>query len=340
MRTLKKGDKTRVIRLGHPLAFAALLSHAGASPNRYFRDQGLPTQCEDPDVFVPLTRAWSLFDALEHNFDPLVGWHVGRFVGDHNLNHALLSKLKRAPTLYQALKQFVAKAGAEASHLRLGLHERNDDILFFTHYPDMKRVPGYWVSQAYQLEIFLSLVQQFVGPHWFPDEIGLERPDAPKALRDRFPGTCLRTGQQVGYLTVPRSCLHLTANPSTAHADAPDDEKQALVMADHFDYVATLKALLRSYLAEGYPTAEFAASLTDTSPRTLARRLSVRGLSYSALVDELRFDTARKLLRNPGLKIIDVSEAVGFADQSHFARMFRRIGGLSPQRFRTTMEAL
>jgi AraC-like DNA-binding protein len=201
-----------------------------------------------------------------------------------------------------------------------------------------QEVPGYSVSQAYQLEIFLSLVRHFVGPHWLPDEIGLERPDVPKELRDRFPGTYLRTNQRMGYLSVPRSCLHIAATQSAPHADSPDAEEQALVMADHFDYVGTLRAVLSGYLTEGYPSAKFAASLMNTSTRTLARRLSACDLNYSAVVDEVRFDTARKLLRNPDLKIIDVSEAVGFADQSHFARMFRRIGGLSPENFRTTLD--
>jgi AraC-like DNA-binding protein len=100
------------------------------------------------------------------------------------------------------------------------------------------------------------------------------------------------------------------------------------------DYVDTLRALLKAYLSEGYPSARFAASLIDTSERTLARRLSGCGLTYGALVDEVRFTVAKDLLAEPDARIVDVGRAVGFDDQSHFTRMCRRIGGLTPNQMR------
>ncbi|MFC1774059.1 helix-turn-helix domain-containing protein [Pseudomonadota bacterium] len=53
-----------------------------------------------------------------------------------------------------------------------------------------------------------------------------------------------------------------------------------------------------------------------------------------AVFDEVRFAEAKKLLQKPGTQIEDVAISVGFADQSNFTRMFRRLGGLSPREFR------
>jgi AraC-like DNA-binding protein len=107
-----------------------------------------------------------------------------------------------------------------------------------------------------------------------------------------------------------------------------------MVMTREFDYADALGALLKPYLPGGYPSARLAASLMDTSERTLARRLRGCGVTYRAMVDQVRFSEARKLLQDTDLRITDVAIAVGFDDTSNFARMFRRIGGLSPRQFR------
>jgi len=321
----------RIVRLSHPLAFAAFLKQIGAPVNKYFRRHGLPTQCDDPNVFVPQKAAWSLFDAAGRAEDETVGWHVGQFVGERNLNAGLLSKFDHSPTLYHGLRDFAVLVRSEASHLRLGLHEREDDVLFYTQYPDMQGVPGYHVSQGYQIQVYLALVRHFIGPDWLPTEIGLECPDIPAGLEDRFPGTRILTNQRFGYFAIPRNFLHLPGCGVTIGDVYAEDE---LVMADQFDFVQTLCALLQGYLPKGYPSAELAASLMDMSVRTLSRRLAGRKLSYSAVVDEVRFKRARELLANSDMMIENVGRAVGFDDASHFARMFRRIGGLSPAQFR------
>ena len=64
------------------------------------------------------------------------------------------------------------------------------------------------------------------------------------------------------------------------------------------------------------------------------RRLSSYGFTYSKLLDEVRFEMARELLFDAKMRIEDVAGTVGFSDPSHFARMFRRISGLSPTEFR------
>ena len=333
MGTSEKASAPRIIRMAHPLAFAAFLEHIGAPVDRHFRRQGLPALCQDPDVFVPLRRAWAFFDATAQSEDPMLGWHVGRFSGDRNLNRGLLRKLENAPTLLQALQRLVRMVAAEASHLQLGIRERRDDVIFFTHYPDIKELPGYHCSQAYQLEVYLDLIRHFAGKHWVPDEIGIEYPTVPAPVEEHFPGSRILARQRVGYIAIPRSCLHL----ALPRADSEEGGKDSLITSERFNYVDTLRALLKPYLSGDGLSAPFAASLMGTSLRTLARRLSASGLTYRAVVDELRFDEAKKLLESTSARVIDVASAVGFNDPAHFTRMFRRVGGLSPREFRKAL---
>ena len=295
------------------------------------RRQGLPVLCDDPNVFVPLARAWSFFDAAARHEDPGLGWLVGAHVGDHNINAGLLRKLETAPTLLQALHGLMRLVSAEASHLHLGIHERREDVLYYMHYPGMREAPGYMISQAYQLEVILDLIRHFLGRHWVPHEIGIESPLVPAVAEEHFPGSRILTRQQSGYIAVPRSCLHRAAPLRSAKVAGADN----LLLAEKFDYIDTLRAVLEAYLSEGYPSARFAAELMNTSVRTLTRRLSTHGLTYGALIDELRFKSAKERLQKPSVRIGDVARAVGFNDQGDFTRMFRRIGGLSPREFRS-----
>ena len=68
--------------------------------------------------------------------------------------------------------------------------------------------------------------------------------------------------------------------------------------------------------------------------RPLERRLLESGTSHRLVIDELRFDEAKKLLKQTAAPISDVAAAVGFEDPANFSRMFRRIGGLSPRAYR------
>jgi AraC-like DNA-binding protein len=319
-----------VIRMAHPLAFAAFLRHIGAPVDRHLLRQGLPAFCDDPDQIVPLRRAWAFFDAGARSEDAMLGWHVGRFVGLRGLDRGLLRKLETAPSLYEALKRLVRLVAAEASQLQLGIAERRRDILFFTHYSAAKGLAGYSSSQAYQLGAYLHLIRHFLGKEWVPEEIGIECPTVPAIVEEHFGGCRVLTHQRAGYIAVPRSCLAVAA-PGSAPKGSEDD---SLALTRKLDYVDTLRTVIKPYLEEGYASRQLAASLMDTSVRTLTRRLAAHGLNYRALIDDVRFRAARDRLRSTDEPIIDIAVSVGFDDPAHFTRMFRRMGGISPTRFR------
>ena len=322
-----------VLRIGHLLAFTSWLSTTGEPVERLLRAQKLPVMCDDPDFFVPVPNLWSFFEAAARAVDPDVGWRVGKHMGDRNLNHRLLQKLECAPSLYLALKGLVQHVRDEASDLQLGLYERADDVLIFTHYPGLSDLPGYDQSQAYQLGLFIGLVRHFLGKHWIPDEIGIQCQRAPAGIMTIFPHSRVHTGQNVAYVAVPRNGLYRAAPP---RAGQTPSEGTSGGKSD-LEFAEKLRAILPSYLPDGYPSACFSAELMGISERTLARRLSAKGLTYGSLVDDLRFTRAKELLQNSDQRIGDIALLVGFQDQGNFYRMFRRMGGMSPKQFRKAM---
>ena len=323
--------------MGHLMAFVGFLRQNGVPVSRYLHRHGLPTQCEDPDTFVPFVRMLSLFETLIRREDRNIGWLVGGHIGDNNLNADLLRKLENAPTLYHALRGFVRMISAESTDIDIDILERRDDILLYTHDPAVADMPGYMVSETYQIQVFLDLIRHFLGRHWVPGEIGVESRLIPPMAREDFPGCRIMTQQSAGYIAVPRSCLHRAAPPEDAKVSRAGNlllSETPPVPTNNFNYPDMLRTVLKSYLSEGYQSQRVAAELMSTSVRTLTRKLCAHGLTYKMLIDELRFNVAKELLQKSNMRIGDIANIIGFDDQGDFSRMIRRLSGLTPSELR------
>jgi AraC-like DNA-binding protein len=325
-----------MLRLGHVMSFTSFLNELGVPFETHLQRNLLPVLCHDPDCYVPVARAWSFFDSVSRLEDPLLAWLVGRHVGDHNLNRGLVQRCEAEPSLYRALQTFLAMTRAEATSLQLGMLERQSDILLFMRYPGKSGETGYHQAQAYQIGVVLGLVRHFLGALWTPSEIGIEQREVPAGLEEMFPGCRIFPSQSAGYIAIQQSCLYRTAPNRLPGNDASGI--RAIAGLDDTSIVAVLNELLKSYLPDGYPSAALASELLGLSERTLARKLAALGLSYGAVVDDVRLATAKALLAVPGVKIKDVALSVGCEDQSNFGRMFRRLTGLSPKQYRALFE--
>lgn len=80
---------------------------------------------------------------------------------------------------------------------------------------------------------------------------------------------------------------------------------------------------------------EVAAKL-GVSIRTLERRLADEGVSFLDVLDELRFELAKRYLHEPNLPISEIAWLLGYADPSAFSHSFRRWTGKPPTQVRTT----
>ena len=62
------------------------------------------------------------------------------------------------------------------------------------------------------------------------------------------------------------------------------------------------------------------------------------GEGIGEYVHRLRVRAACEQILEPEISIAEVSLALGFADQSHFTRAFRRVTGMTPAAFRSQLE--
>lgn len=100
------------------------------------------------------------------------------------------------------------------------------------------------------------------------------------------------------------------------------------------DFVLTLRRVLAVRVVGGDTRIETIARFLAATPRTLQRRLAALGLSYQDVVDEMRRETAERLLDDPTLSIAEIAYLLGYSERAAFHRAFRRWLGITPQQYR------
>ena len=59
--------------------------------------------------------------------------------------------------------------------------------------------------------------------------------------------------------------------------------------------------------------------------------------NFYDLLNNRRIRAAKELLADPSLRIGDIGEMIGYADPAHFARVFRKIAGMSANEYRNSL---
>ena len=97
--------------------------------------------------------------------------------------------------------------------------------------------------------------------------------------------------------------------------------------------IETVVHLLSRDVARAWKVGELARE-SGLSKRSLQRRLSDVGLSFSHLIRLVRVHEACRLLKESAVAITTVGFCAGFSDSAHFSRDFRASMGMTPTDFR------
>ena len=146
-------------------------------------------------------------------------------------------------------------------------------------------------------------------------------------------GEMLRAGKTWSALKSHRSLgtLVLTAKRQG------DTDKMAPPQSNPDD-LARLRDIVRTDPVRRWSLKD-AAGLQRTSVRTLQRRLSHDGTSFSRLISETRLEVAAQYLCAPGgPDLSEIGYLSGYSDQAHFSRSFQKAVGLSPKRYRADFQ--
>jgi len=77
-----------------------------------------------------------------------------------------------------------------------------------------------------------------------------------------------------------------------------------------------------------------AAKTVHFSPQYLSKIFKDEtGYTFKQYLNMIRIENSKKLLKEGDLSLMDICYLVGFSDQSHFSRTFKKISGMSPKKY-------
>jgi len=316
--------------------YMQFLSDVGTPIERELHRAGLPIHAiDDVNNYVPSRCFWAFVMNTVHNQGITdLGFRVGMPFGANAIDPNLRDLIRRSPTLYAAVQVASEIATKTIANTRAGLRQSpcgwNTHLYYFPSCGAHSTVTGQigW----YALTSWLGLVRAFTGPQWCPTEIGVMTSQIPSSfISEQLPGTRIRLSQPYTYITLEKQLLSLPPIPSQAAKPGPSPFGYESVP---MDLAGSLEHALVSYFGEVRPTIEFASELCNKSSRTLQRRLKESGTCYSKVLNQARFHSASRMLKDRDMNIADIARFLGFINPTHFSRAFRGIAGVSPREYR------
>jgi AraC-like DNA-binding protein len=251
-------------------------------------------------------------------------------------NRKLIDPVLGAADLGNAIRQVCITCRAQNSGVRFWLEPNEDMVRLCLLLPLGNNFPGHTISEARTLQLINQLLSEFAGPVFRPSVVQLTstRHDLLFDPGTVFGDLPVHTGQQRSALVFPRKLLFAQGISARQRAETMP-ESDACSRMPPAPIGATIDALLEPYLSEGYPHINLAASLMGCSVRTLQRRLTQEGTSYSALIDGVRARAATGRLSQGNCDLPALATSLGYSEHAAFSRAFRRWTGTTPARFRS-----
>lgn len=187
------------------------------------------------------------------------------------------------------------------------------------------------------MAICTNILRALCGPAWKPDEVTFShrRPADLRPYQQVFQAP-LRFDADETCIAFPTAWLGQPvpgADPMLYRVLQRQAEQ--LDVRNGAGLAASLRGVVRALLVSGHCSADAAATLFGMHRRTLHRHLKTDGVTFGALVDEVRSDVALELLAEPTTPLDYIAATLGYAQPRAFSRAFSRWHGTTPARWRT-----
>lgn len=245
--------------------------------------------------------------------------------------------MRASPTVREALQRMVRYAPLDNAGLVLALEERGAQVAFTCQVSGHPRGLTRHAHE-YVLASVLTHARTLTGLPVVPRAVWFlhARPKRLEGLHRFFGTEELDFGRATNGLLFDAEWMEArltTADPRLLATAEQLADSALRARRPVEDFPATVAARIEEALESGAGAEEVAARL-HMSKRTLQRRLEEAGLSFQELLDRVRAEKARVLIRDEDLELAEVAFQLGFSDVSSFSRSFRRWTGVSPGHYR------
>ncbi len=179
----------------------------------------------------------------------------------------------------------------------------------------------------------VDLLRLLYRSHWDPRAVYLSHAptDDLSPYRERF--RCpIHFNREVSTLTFDAAVLDSPINQANPQLHRLlESYLDELRLAHPDDLCGKVRQLIQQAMYTGDCSIERVASMLSVNKRTLQRRLCAQGASYQGLLDQVRFNAAKKYLRESSGSITMLADMLCYSDVSAFSNAFRHHVGLSPR---------
>ncbi len=320
----------------HPLI--GWLRENGLEFRTYLEESGIPEDAlEDPDYKIMPGQELSFYAAACRELDKA---DLGLLIGPryHISSYGMLGlAAMTAPTLYECYQRFFDHIVMTWTYFRFMLYEDGETgVLEMEALRDLGDAYGFMrdrdISAAYyiacealgkRLPLVRVELKEQSSSYAEAYENVFKCPLAFGAARDAIVF-------EKAWLDAP---LH-RADPATSSVFASQCESISSALRNEFSLTEHIRSLVLN-LDEAPKSLEEIAGALHSTPRTIQRKLSAAGTSYTELVEEVRTNTAIEYLRSTAMPIEEIGFRVGYADASSFSHAFKRITGKKPSEYRS-----
>jgi AraC-like DNA-binding protein len=192
----------------------------------------------------------------------------------------------------------------------------------------------------HQIEFFIAalvrLCRQLTGRHLGPSWIKLmhRRTEVPLEFRTFF-GCDIIFGSDIDEVAYPADSARLSVVGADPYLNSLlvkyCDEALASRQVRSSAWRLSVENAIAPLLPHGQARISEISQQLGVSTRTLERRLAAEGMTFSRVLDELRFDLAKRYLREQDLPISEVAWLLGYRETSAFNHAFKRWTGKTPK---------
>lgn len=312
-------------------------SREGArSVKRLFDRVGLPLAvAAEPDGMLPLRDLVALFEnAAQITGDPLFGLNVGLQMAD---KFGVWSHYPRsAPDLRTGLRRGSRGIRYHQTGTRLELTVTGN-LARYSYHMDLRRPSDGRQHLEHTIPALLDTFRSYAGTAWRPLYIEVDYPtDRRLAAVEEALAIPIHAGAPAMAVVFNAVELDLPLDPCRPHAPP----------ITWFDLIGMVRRrppqttagivweIVRTRLLDGRSDIDGVAERLGSGPRTLQRRLDAENRPYRRILAEVRLTRARSLLTDTALSIVEIALVLGYSDQAHFTRAFRREVGMTPSAYR------
>ncbi len=314
----------------------AIIESYGLDPAALFREEGFELSFPiDPDARIPYETIDRVrARAAELSGDESFGLRAGDCMHPSHLGALGFSWLA-SRSLRIALQRWARYIRMLNSKARLELNEVGDflELEFAIDLPSLNKTARDDSGTA----TLIRMMRFNFGQEFNPASVSLKRPRPAdiEPWEDYF--RCdIEFGMKrnvVRILVEHADTILSSANPNLAQLHE-EMVVQYLLRLDQEDFIGRVRAEIVHQLPCGHFDQALVAGTLHMAPRTMRRKLQLRGTSFQSLLYDIRRDLSIKLIGDSSLSMTQISYMLGFSEVSSFTRAFRKWHGKSPTQAR------